>query len=61
MGKKRKRGRKQQMIDLLKAVKAKNRADEISEHGKPVRIANVVESKKRYKRHKKHRKYETEE
>lgn len=61
MKKKRKRGRKQQMIDLLKTVKAKNRADEISEHGKPVRIANVVESKKRYKRHKKHRKYETEE
>lgn len=57
---KKRRGRKQQIIDILNAAKSKNREDEIAEHGKPLRITNVVESKKRYKRHNKHRKYEYE-
>ena len=56
----RKKKKRQQAIDLLKAVKAQNRADEIALHGKPICVLKVVESKKRYKRHKKHRKYEYE-
>ena len=58
MGKKKNKNR--QVIDLLKAVKAQNRAEEIVLHGKPICLLKIRESKKRYKRHKKHRKYEYE-
>ena len=44
------------VIDILNAVKTKQREDEILEHGKPISIASVVKSKKVYTRKKKHKK-----
>lgn len=51
-----KRKKRNIVIDALNAVKAKQREDEILEHGKPISIARVVKSKKVYTRKKKHRK-----
>lgn len=52
-GKKKKRNI---VIDVLNAVKAKQREDEISEHGKLISLAKVVRSKKVYTRKRKHKK-----
>lgn len=43
-------------IDILKAVKAKQREDEIREHTKPLSYSHVVRSKKQYTRKTKHKK-----
>jgi hypothetical protein len=54
---KNKRNKKHKLvIDVLNAVKAKQRYDEIIEHGKLISVANVVKSKKVYSRKKKHKK-----
>jgi hypothetical protein len=42
--------------DLMKAVKAKNRLDEIKLHGKPLNHSHVERTKKLYTRKIKHRK-----
>ena len=42
--------------DILNAVKAKQRSDEIKEFGKPLYWANVVKNQKKYTRHTKHKK-----
>ena len=42
--------------DLMKAVKAKNRLDEIKLHGKPLNHSHTERSKKLYTRKIKHRK-----
>lgn len=41
--------------DILKAVKAKQREDEIREHAKPLSYNHVVRSKKQYTRKIKHK------
>lgn len=53
---KRKKKKRNIVVDLLNAVKAKQRSDEISEHGKPVSCFHIVKSKKVYSRKKKHKK-----
>ena len=50
-----KRKRNQQIKDILKAVKAKQRQDEIDTYGKPISHSHVVRSKKVYSRKRKHR------
>lgn len=42
--------------DILNAVKAKQRSDEITEFGKPLSWTNVVKNKKKYTRKTKHKK-----
>lgn len=54
--KKRKRKKTISVIDMLNAVKAKQRSDEIAEHGKPLLYFHVAKSKKVYSRKKKHKK-----
>ena len=48
-----KRKRNQQIRDILKAVKAKQRQDEIDTYGKPISHSHVVKSKKVYSRKRK--------
>lgn len=43
-------------IDALKAFKAARRAEEIEQHGKPIKQSSVVANKKKYSRKKKHKK-----
>lgn len=50
-----KRKRNQQIKDILKAVKAKQRQEEIDTFGKPISHSNVVKSKKVYSRKRKHK------
>ena len=50
---KRKRGNI--LVDVLKAVRKANREEEIRLHGKPIKVSNVVESKKVYSRKTKHK------
>ena len=53
--KKRKKKRKL-VTDVFNAVKANQRSDEISEHGKPVSCFHIAKSKKVYTRKRKHKK-----
>lgn len=41
--------------DALKAFKAARRAEEIAEHGKPIKQGSIVANKKKYTRKKKHK------
>lgn len=41
--------------DALKAFKAARRAEEIAEHGKPLKQSSVVANKKKYTRKQKHK------
>ena len=50
-----KKKRNQQIKDILKAVKAKQRQDEIDTYGKPISHSNVLKSKKVYSRKMKHK------
>lgn len=50
--------KKKLVIDILNAVKAKQREDEILEHGKPISVSHIVKSKKVYSRKRKHKKQE---
>jgi len=43
-------------IDALKAFKAARRAEEIAEHGKPLKQASIMANKKKYSRKNKHKK-----
>ena len=54
--KKKGKGKKRQVTDMLNAVKAKQRSDEISEHGKPISYFHIAKSKKVYSRKRKHKK-----
>ena len=51
-----KRKRRDTARDVMKAVKAMNRLEEIRLHGKPVRHSHTERSKKLYTRKVKHRK-----
>lgn len=42
--------------DALKAFKAARRAEEIAQHGKPLKQSSVTVNKKRYTRKQKHKK-----
>lgn len=48
--------KRNQIKDMLNAIKAKQRAEEIALHGKPISISHVVKNKKKYTRKIKHKK-----
>lgn len=50
-----KKKRSQQVRDIIKAVRAKQRQEEIDAFGKPICHSNVVKSKKVYSRKRKHK------
>ena len=54
--KKKGKWKKRQVVDLLNAVKSKQRSDEIAEHGKPLSYFHIAKSKKVYSTKKKHKK-----
>lgn len=53
-----KKSKKQQTKDILKVLKAENRAAEIKEHGRPLRISTLTRNKKLYTRKLKHKRNE---
>ena len=50
-----KKSKKQQTKDILKVLKSKNRATEISEHGHPLKLGSIVRNRKLYTRKSKHK------
>lgn len=58
---KKKNNRKQQTKDIMNAIKAANRKEELAFHGKSIHVSSIVKSKKIYSRKKKHNKKEDPE
>ena len=47
--------KRKQIIDILNAVKSKQRSDEIEAHTKPITYGNLTRNKKKYTRKIKHK------
>lgn len=48
--------KRNQIKDMLNAIKAKQRVEEIALHGKPISVSHIVKNKKKYTRKIKHKK-----